>query len=70
MINDIYVGMKVRWGDEFTMNRLVEGKRYGVIEEIAEHKPTGTPAVSIKFMDGSKMGMFAFQCRLQMTKDE
>ncbi len=70
MINDLYEGMPVKWADEFTTNRIVPGKRRGVIKEIAEHAPTGTPAVLIKFSDGSTMGMFAIQCRLQMSKDD
>lgn len=66
MIQDLHVGMRVRWANEDDMNRIVPGKRTGTIEEIAEHKPTGMPVVSIKFDDGSRAGMFAWKCRLQM----
>lgn len=70
MINDLYEGMPVRWADEFTLNRVVPGKRTGIIKEIAHHKQTGVPAVLIEFTDGSRMGMFALHCRLQMSKNE
>jgi len=70
VIKDLHVGMKVRWADEFTMNKLTEGKRTGEIVEIAHHKQSGVPAVAIKFQDGTMMGMFALDCRLKMTKNE
>lgn len=67
MINDLHVGMKVKWADEFTMNKLTEGKKTGIIKEIAEHKQTGVPAVFIEFTDGTTMGMFALDARLRLT---